>query len=75
MIELSDEIKRIPVQEDKRTHAYLPAYGMLEEIEIRPRIQVWNTDASSPLRLAFILYDGNGNEIPCDITLIARGIK
>jgi len=75
LIKKSGTYTRFHLLEDRRTHYRLQAYGFLERIEILPRIDVPNMDASQSIKLEIALYDQAGNEIPIDVIEVCQGVK
>ncbi len=54
---------------------FLPAWGFLEEIRIRPRIELPNMDASAPYVLSIELLAPSGERVPFDVQIVARDVK
>jgi hypothetical protein len=64
---------RVPV--DERPRYIIPAWGFLEEIEIRPRADCPNFDAAAPYTMIFELTRMDGARIPVDVQIVARDLK
>lgn len=63
------------VQGGDRTHFTLPPWGFIETIELRPRVDAPNMDASCPYTLVVDLYGPDGARVPLDVQLVARDVK
>lgn len=50
------------------------SHGYLEGIEIRPRIELPNMDASMQYRLEVVLRDPHGNMVPLEVFAIVRDV-
>jgi len=71
----ADTIRRLPVTGAERTHYVLPSWGYLEEIELRPRAELSNMDASRPYELIVTLrIAGCSEAIPVDVNIVARDV-
>lgn len=70
-----EEIRRMPVMSDNRTHYIIPSGGYLERLEIRP-IQGYipNMDSSNPYKLIVDLISPNGSKIPISVDLWWRTV-
>ena len=71
----ADTTTRLQVRSDDRSHYVIPSWGFVEEIELRPRLVLPNTDAAACYTLVVDLYAPNGARIPLDVSLVARDVK
>lgn len=65
---------RLHATPSAREHFNLPAWGWIEEIEIRPRVELANFDASSTYRLEVRLIAPNRTDVPLDVTVVCRDV-
>lgn len=66
---------RLVARKDDRSHYTLPSWGFIEEIELRPRVELPNMDVTAPYKLICDLIGPDGERVPLDIQIVARDVK